>query len=421
MDDIAILERLAVALAAGLIVGFERGWHEREAAEGARVAGLRTFAFIGAYGGLVATIGQDVQPLIAAAMTLALGGFFWTARPTRASMPDLGATTEVVAFVTFGLGGLAGLGHEIAATAGAVVSALLLSMKGMLHTWLRDIRQQEFFAALQLLLISIVFLPLLPDRGFGPYAALNPYQIWWMVVLVAGLSFAGYVAMRVLGPESGVIATALLGGLVSSTATTLALARHAKDLSAETHATLAAGIIASWTIMLVRMGIEAAVVYPPLARALMIPFGMAAILAVATAVWLWRRRSPVTDGAPELGSPLSLPTALGFGVFLAIVMLLSRAFTAEFGESALYGVAAMSGLADVDAITLSVADLAAKGTPMGVAVGSITLAAAVNTIVKATLALAIAPASLARRAAVGLLAILAGGAMGFAIGRPGGL
>ena len=212
------LIRMGVALGVGLTVGLERGWRAREAAEGSRIAGWRTFGLIGLAAGIWADIGGSnlvALGMALLAITVSLAVAYWRKSETSA---DRSATTLVAAIVTFALGGLAGRGHTIEAGAGAVVMTAMLSAKSTLHGWLKRLSEIELRAALQFLLISVVILPILPNRGFGPYDALNPYQIWLMVVFVAGLSFAGYAAMRIWGQQAGLMLTALLGGIVASTA-----------------------------------------------------------------------------------------------------------------------------------------------------------------------------------------------------------
>ena len=221
---------LAASLALGLLIGLERGWRERELSDGGRVAGLRTFALTGLLGGLLATLFDDFGPWPL------LGGLFGVSlllavsyRAATKTSGNLSITSAVAMLLTLVLGAIAAHGDIALALAAAVVVAVLLDLKPTLHRWLHLIEHRELTAALQLLVLSVVILPNLPDQGFGPYQALNPYRLWWAVVLIAGLSLAGHVAMRATGPQRGVFWTGVLGGLASSTAATLALARHARQ------------------------------------------------------------------------------------------------------------------------------------------------------------------------------------------------
>jgi uncharacterized membrane protein (DUF4010 family) len=196
---------LGVALAIGLLIGIERGWAEREAEEGGRVAGVRTFALIGLLGGAVVLLAKHLgEPLTAFAL-LALGGFLAVGYMVHARLKPnvIGITAQVAALLTFVLGALAASGEISAAAAAAVVAAVLLSSKPALHRWLGTFRHKELSAGIQLLLLSVVILPLLPNQGYGPWEAVNPYRIWWFVVLIAAISFVGYFVVKEAGTRRG--------------------------------------------------------------------------------------------------------------------------------------------------------------------------------------------------------------------------
>ncbi|MBN8739088.1 MAG: hypothetical protein BGP24_10010 [Lysobacterales bacterium 69-70] len=397
MDE---LTGLLFALAAGLLVGVERGWRQRAVAEGHRPAGLRTFGVIGLLGGLGAVGTQRWGPgiLIAlgAAVALALvAGYLATVWMHR----TMGLTTLMAGLATFLIGALAAGGAPAAAAGAAVVMVLLLQLKAPLHSSIARLSGDELAAASQLLLISVVILPVLPDQGFGPFGAINPYRFWWAVVLIAGLSFAGYVAMRVTGPRRGLLITALLGGLVSSTATTAALARVAATTPALARPA-AAGAILACAAMFARMIGVIAVTAPPLLAGLG-PL-LAAMAATGGALGLLWHRSPGTPlPEPVLPNPLALRFALGFSALLAGVALFSRALTESWGEAGLFLTSAIAGLADVDAIIVSIGRMVGEGiVPAQVAAWALLLGAAVNQGTKLALA-----SGLAGRAVAGPLAL----------------
>ncbi len=411
--DPAALVRLAVALAAGLLIGVERGWRAREAREGTRVAGVRTFGLIGLLGGLWGELAERLDPVFLAAgflgfAAVAVAGHLAAVRLDR----DVGITTVVAALVTFALGALAARGELVVTAAGAVVTALLLSLKPTLHAWLRRLAPADLRAALQLALISVVVLPVLPDRGYGPWQALNPYVLWWMVVLIAAISFAGYAAMRIVGPGRGVLLTGLLGGLVSSTAVALGFGRLGRDLGAPR--LFAAGIVVASATMFPRMLVEVAAVNRGLLALAALPLGAMTALGFLAA-WLLARKT--TGPAPQvpLGNPLRLGQAVQFGLVLAAVTLAAHALDAWLGEEGVYALAAVAGLTDVDAVTLSLSRMAHGGLEAGVAVRGMVLAAVVNTAVKAGLAVAVGgrrlglpvAAALAPAAAAGAVCLLA--------------
>jgi uncharacterized membrane protein (DUF4010 family) len=419
MGEIEILKRLAVALAVGLVIGLERGWSARRAPEGSRVAGLRTLALVGLAGGVAAVLGELASVWLTGAIAFGLALLLFAIRIGMRNDADVGATTEVAAVVTFALGALAGFDRPIAAVAGAVATSFLLGAKPALHGWVQKIQRRELFAGLQLLLISAVVLPLAPDRDFGPYGALNPYRIWWMVVLIAVVSFAGYLAIRIFGARLGVLLSGIAGGLVSSTATTLQLSRRAHGLGSELHSVVAASILAACTVMAMRVFVLGSAIHPPLMPMLLAPFGVAIAIGMAATLWCWRQgrgaRGDIAETAAR--NPLDLRVAIGFALVLAIVMVAARAGQAQFGIGGLYAVAALSGLADVDAITLSLASQVAVGLPREVAVAGLAIAAAVDTLLKAGLATVFGPPTVARRVAAALVAMVIGGAATLAVQR----
>ncbi|MDH3241244.1 MAG: MgtC/SapB family protein [Alphaproteobacteria bacterium] len=416
-----ILFRLGAALAIGLLIGLERGWQGRDMAEGSRIAGIRTFGIIGLFGGAAGLIAESHGGWVLAGALAALGAIAAAAhfRSLKAES-DVSITTLTALLCTFALAALAGLGNAEAAGAAAVVMALLLGIKPEIHGFVRRIRRDELLATIRLLLVSVVVLPILPDKGFGPGAVLNPYRIWWMVVLVAALSYVGYVAVRAAGARRGVLLLALAGGLASSTAVALNLARlgRQKALSPDL---IAAGTVTASAVMFPRIFLIGVALAPALAQPLAAMVIPATGAGLAAAWWLIRRTQRLTDDAlTEEGfaarNPLDLRTAIQFGALLALIMVLSHAARDLMGGAGLIALAAVSGLADTDAITLSLADAAAKeAIAETLAAGAIVTALAVNTVFKAGLVVAIAgwPAGLRVSASLGLA--LAAGALGYVL------
>ncbi|MDD3444636.1 MAG: MgtC/SapB family protein, partial [Zavarzinia sp.] len=226
MDPLSLIGDLAISLGCGAVIGFERGWSRRDEAEGRRPAGIRTFSLMGLIGGIAGLAGPS-WPLAAAVLAVAalLGLGYWREASTDA---DLSLTTVIAGVLAVLLGGACTLGHPLPAAMTAVVATIILSAKPFTHGLLKKIDAAEMQAALRLLLISVVVLPVLPNKGYGPFGALNPFEMWLMVVAIAGLSFVGYVAIRLGGARRGVLFAGIFGGLVSSTATSLALSRMAR-------------------------------------------------------------------------------------------------------------------------------------------------------------------------------------------------
>ncbi|MGZ5205285.1 MAG: MgtC/SapB family protein, partial [Caldimonas sp.] len=291
-------------------------------------------------------------------------------------------------------------------------AAVLLDMKPTLHRWLQLIEHRELSAALQMLVLSAVVLPLLPDRGYGPYEVLNPYRLWWAVVLVAGLSMAGHVAMRITGAQRGSLWTGVLGGLASSTAATLALSRRVRAEPRLLDAG-AAGILAACGVMFLRMTVIVAVLQPALARSLAVPLVAAGVALLVIAAWQWRRRErAVAESAMQDAAPFDLSMALGFAAFLGLMAVLVRAAGDWLGAPGLYGLAALSGLADVDAILISSVRMNAAGALPLIATAWVAgIAAATNMVTKAVMAWLAGSVPLGRRVALGYLVALAVGAL----------
>jgi uncharacterized membrane protein (DUF4010 family) len=376
--------KLLAALAIGLLIGIERGWSDREEDEGERVAGIRTFSLIGLLGGVCALISEQTTPwfMVAAfpgVCALIIAGHILEVRADK----DMGTTTAFTMMLSFVLSAWAAFGHPIPAMAVTVVVISLLGYKPVLHSWLKTIQPGDFFSGLKLLIISLVLLPLLPNKGYGPWEALNPYWTWWMVVLISGISFLGYVIIQIAGQKKGVLVTAIAGALVSSTAVTISLARFAKQQ--KTSFVFSAGVLVAAAIMFIRVVIEVFVVYPGLLKALWLPLAtmFAGLLCALAWIWWQRDRNETGDHQPlVLKNPLQLGMALQFGLILAAVLFLSEAMKEWFGSSGIYVLSVVSGLIDVDAIALSLSRSARQDLAMEVAVIGILLACLTNTLVK---------------------------------------
>lgn len=397
---------LSVALAIGLLIGVERGWEERKAEEGKRVAGIRTYGLIGLLGGGSALLARHIgSPALGLAFTgLAVVLVTVYIVSLRRGGEDVGITSLIAGLLTFVLGALAALGDVAVAAASAVVTTLLLTYKPLLHRWVNALEGEELRAGLRLLLISVVLLPILPNQGYGPWNAFNPYAIWWMVVLIATISFVGYFAIKIGGARRGVVFTGVFGGLASSTAVTLDFARLAPR-SPELVPVLAMGTLLACGTMLPRMLLVATVVNADLGRLLVAPALLMALIVYVPALVYWYQQSHASvDTASPFRNPLELKAALSFGLLLACVLFLGRLLRAWFGEAGVLGLAAASGIGDVDAITLSLARMSLHEVALHVGVTGIVIAAAVNSLVKAGMAAAIGGRALGLRVGVPLVA-----------------
>jgi uncharacterized membrane protein (DUF4010 family) len=418
MHDLDLLQRLAVALAIGLLIGIERGWTMREEAEGERTVGLRTLALTGLLGGVAGALalrlpgGGAVLGLVFLAYAIVIGFLRYR---EMARDKTFGATTVLAAYVAFGLGALAVVGDMGAAAAVGVAAAALLALKAVLHAWIKRLTWEELRAGLMLLAMTLILLPVLPNRGYGPFEAVNPYELWLMTILIAGVSSIGYVAMKWVGGRHGVALSGVAGGLVSSTAVTLSFSRLARETPGRRGALVAGAVLAGATMML-RILIIAASVNAGLLRWLLLPLVFAAAASAGFAGWhLWRSRDE-GGGAPlALKNPFELATVLQFSAFLALVMIAAKGLTAAAGGWGAFGLAAVSGIADVDAITLTLSRLGGGELAAETAAQAILLAAAVNTLAKAALAWIAGGRGPGVRLAVGAVLALASGLAGFAL------
>ena len=406
---------LAISLGIGLLLGIERGWQERDAPEGSRPAGFRTFGLLGISGGALGlmsgTVGAGVALAVGtgAAALLTIGYWQRAVRRARFSL-----TTELAALLTLALGVLATTGRASLAAAAAVVVAVLLQTKAELHALLRRLSGREVRALLQLLLLAVVILPLLPDRGFGPLALLNPYRIAIAVLLVAALSFAGYMATRLAGPGRGLMWLGLLGGLASSTAATLTLARRCRT-DGLPPASVATAIVGASSVMMARMAVLLAVLAPGAAPVLAVPLlAMGAVAGILAFVGFRRSEGLLTAPLP-LANPLELGMAIKLAAVIVLVMGAVSVLQDRFGDAGTWAVAAVAGLADVDAITLTVARVASH-SGIGYCAGALALAiaAAANMLTKIVVVQVLAGRALASRVAAAFAAVVAGGVAGLA-------
>ena len=305
---------LLVALAIGLLIGIERGWSERKEEEGDRVAGIRTFSIVGLLGGICGLLAIEFNGWIIVAGFLSVAILSVVAHREDVKMnDDIGATTAFTLILTFALSAWSVFGYELPALGATVIVSALLGYKPTLHRWLKHIKKKEIRAWTKLLVISLVLLPLLPNEGYGPWDAFNPYWVWWMVVLISGLSFVGYVAIKIAGKNLGTLLTSFAGGLASSTAVTISLAQFAK--SSKTTFVFMAGVLLASSIMFIRVLVEVSVVNYTLLELLWMPVAAMFIGLILAGLWLWRYKIYTEESAPiQLKNPFQLSTAIQFGL-----------------------------------------------------------------------------------------------------------
>jgi len=378
--DVVIHILLAGGL--GALIGLEREQSE----SGGSFAGSRTFPLFALYGALVQVFFPGMLPIavgtLVVPLTVAYVGKVWYEG-------DIGLTTLVAALITVVLGAMtmhSNRGAVVAIIIGGLVT-VLLSVKDPVHEFADQIEESERRASGKFILVVLVVLPTLPDRSVDLLYGLNPRFVWLMVVFVTGLGFVAYVLGQALGPERGIAITGIVGGFVSSTATTVSMAEKTTQ-SATLYHVCAFAVVTASIVMFPRALIEIAVVNPELLPSVAVPLGaMTVVGTVAAGGLYWLTASDETVEAEELSNPFRLRPALLFGVIFAVVLLVSESANDWFGSSGIYATAFLSGLADVDAMTITLSQLAAEGTvSTDVATTGIVIAAVANTFLKAVLA-----------------------------------
>ncbi len=349
---------LGISLGIGLLIGMQREWSHH-----ASSGGIRTFPLIALVGCLSSLLAESYGGWIVAAAFLGVAGVLLAGRQaaiTHDATRGIGITTEIAALATFGIGAAVVAGYTAVGIVAGGVTAVLLQWQQPMHRFVQLIGESEFRAITQFVLVALVVLPLLPDQTYGWYGVLNPFRIWLLVVLIMGISLAGYVVYRWLGERTGAVLGGLLGGVVSSTATTVSYARQFPGRS-ETAPSSALVITLASAAVFPRVGLEIAAVAPELLRHAAVPLALLLLLLLIPAILMYRRLDPAAHPAPEIANPAQLSTAVTFAGLYALIILAVAAVRDHFGEEAVFAVALVSGLTDVDAITLSLAELFRQG------------------------------------------------------------
>lgn len=386
MDQSQILSRLSISLAIGLLVGLERGWRTRGEQDHQRAAGFRTFALSGLLGGVTGAVALQTNGMVIGFIFLgyaaAFAAFHWLeAKAER----NVSVTSVVAGMLTFLLGTMSVAGDSRVAIACAVAMTGLLALREWIHSGIALLTWHELRAILILLAMSFLLLPVLPNRTIDPWNSVNLYEIWLLAILTAGISFVGYVAVRILGDRLGIVTTAIAGGLASSTVTTLTFARLNREHPGSFRL-LSAGILIAGAVMLARVAAVVVALNQALFGPLVLPLASAAtILAVGAAILLL---SNIERNTPKLliQNPLAFGTALKSAAFIGAVILTAEIVRQTFGSTGVLMVAALSGVADVDAVTISMARLGGGDLDLTIAAQAIMIAVSVNTISKAMIA-----------------------------------
>jgi uncharacterized membrane protein (DUF4010 family) len=413
VDNLELALRFAVALAIGVLIGLER---ERSKPATGGFAGVRTFALISLAGGLSAYFELELrEPWIGLGTFAAVAAIIVVSYAVTAWRGELGSTSEVSAVIAFLLGSLCVRGQLGLAAGLTVASAAVLALKDWLHRLAQRIEAADVEATLKFAIVTLIVLPIVPNENFGPppLDVINPHKIWLMVVLISGLNFASYLLVKVVGAEHGIGLTGLLGGLVSSTAVTLGFSQRSRLHPAQAPM-LALGILVAWTVMFVRVPILVGVVAPALAQSLVLGMAVLAAPSLALCALLWRRQRMTATATVSAGqNPFELGEAIRFGALFGVITFASKAAEVHLGSSGLYLAGALAGLTDVDAIALSMANLASSdAASLDVASRSVLIAVVSNTLLKGGVATFIGAPELRRVILPALGAILVAGAAG---------
>lgn len=402
--DGVLIRDFAIALAIGALVGVEREKHRERSGHGA--AGLRSFMLIAEVGAIAAWLAQQLTApwllgvvlvalaLISGPLGLRPGAVDKPAATDGSRDEAAGITTALAALAVYLLGAMTLYGHAEHAVALAIATSAILAFREPMHGLVRQIGTEDLYAGLKLLIATFIILPLIPNRTIDPWGAFNPFQLWLLVILISGLSLVGYVAMRWLGPNRGTALTALAGGLVSSTAVTLNFAKRSRE-QIDASAMLATGVLLAWTVMYLRVLVEVAVVHAPLLKHIAMPMLVLAVLCLALTVRGWRhaRNGHHGNGLP-IKNPFSLVSATQFALFFTAILFTVKLSEIYLPPETLYGVAALAGFAEVDAMVLSLASLVRDGTDADIATRAILLTTLTNTWTKTALVVVLASPAL---------------------------
>ncbi|MFN3508313.1 MAG: MgtC/SapB family protein [Allorhizobium sp.] len=384
MDLMDIFQRLGLAVAIGAAVGVERHWRERDEPEGARIAGIRTFTLIGMTGGIAGLLDQGLTPdslsgLIVASFLIAVSLVLLRFGLMEAQAEgSFSATTVIAGITTFGLGALAVIGDMAVASAAGAAMVAVLASREFLHAAIRRLTWVELRSAVVLLAMGFVLLPLIPADPYGPFGGVSPRSLVILVIMLASISFIGYVAVRLIGGGRGDLVAGAVGGLVSSTAATLAMARQSHN--AGQAAGPAAGAIAAGSVSLVRTGLLLLALAPALAERLMFGLLVAGALMMAVAVSLVARSKGASEADPP-ANPFELLQMLKMALLITAIAFIARAASQIFGDAGLYAVSGLTALADVDAMIVTVADML-PALPLDVATNAVGIAVVCNMAAK---------------------------------------
>lgn len=377
--DLILIEKFLISIALGAFLGTEREISKSRSGE--KMAGVRTFALITLLGTILAHLSRDYPYVLLVGasgfMFLIIAGYW------KIGILDVGITTEVEAIMALFIGVLCYEERGVAVIL-TILVGFILAIKKSAHRLIQKISDEELMDTLKFAIIALVILPVLPREPIDPFQVLNPYNLWLLVVFISGIGFVGYFLIRIFGTQAGTGLTGIMGGLVSSTAVTVTMSHRSRQISSILFPALFAATMAN-SMMYLRIVVEVFVVNQELITEVWIPMVAMMMTGLVATSYFWMKQTPQKVDV-KVQDPFTLLPALKFGGFFAVVLLVSKGASLYLGEIGIYAASLFSGLADVDAVTLSMATLAGTEVSRHVAVDAIILAAISNTITKTAIA-----------------------------------
>ncbi|MEK9160384.1 MAG: MgtC/SapB family protein [Patescibacteria group bacterium] len=408
VEKILFLENLGLALLLGSLIGLERE-RNRHKADAHEFGGIRTLSLISVLGYLAFSLFADsvLFPVVTGGFLLLLiASYVMSAYLDKRT----GATTELAGFFTYFVGILMGMGETLIATVITLVVVMLLYFKEALHRFAHKVEKEELYDTIKFIAIVFVILPLLPNETFGPLNVLNPYEIWLMVVLISTISFASYIAIKVVGPRKGIGVGGFLGGLISSTAVALSFSGLSKK-SPKVVTPFVFAILVAASAMFFRVLVTVSVLNPELISIIALPMGVMGATGLLAAAYFWFKKEQTSYAKfsasdLDLKSPFQLRLAVKFGLIFTSLIFISKFAADYFGDDGVYLTAFFSGIFDVDAITVSMADLHRDGSVSAMTASTaIVIAALTNTLSKGAIVLALGSRAVGLRVLLALLLV----------------
>ncbi|MCA9839305.1 MAG: MgtC/SapB family protein [Trueperaceae bacterium] len=403
MNPTEAIYAFLVAVLLGFLIGLER--ERKREFSGSIFAGVRTFPLIALFGAACGVLSHNAGRWMMMVGLLSISSLLLLAYWRGSAGTKVGGTTEMAALVAFTMGILAGLGDYVAALAGAVLVTGILSLRDELRVLSGAVTRADLFALVQFAAVSLIILPIIPNENLGPWGVWNPRSIWLLVVLISGISFVGYILSKLISTDRSIGLSGFIGGIASSTAVTLSFSEQSRK-NAELSQLFSGGVLAATAVSMVRLLILVGIIQPRLVLAALPGFGLY-FLICALGGWLFFRRAKKEQvESAKLENPFELKTALSFALLFAFVLLMTRAAQEFLGEGGIFIASALSGLTQLDAITLTLAKQVGDGLAIAVAVKGLAVALMTNSLFKAGLTFSLGTARFARY--VSLVVILAG-------------